>query len=375
MRVAQTRLSGLQAGSPAEANAPLPEVPRFGSNPGALRMFCHVPASLPAKPALVVVLHGCMQTAAGYNIGSGWSTLADRKGFVLLFPMQQRANNPNGCFNWFQPGDIARGQGEARSIREMIERMITDHDIDRSRIFITGLSAGGAMTSVLLATYPEVFAGGAIIAGLPYGAAKGVPEALASMKQCPVKSPRAWGDLVRSASAHRSPWPKISVWHGAADLIVTPSSTTEILKQWSDLHGLPLAATAAGIVKGHPREVWRNAAGEEVIESYRITGMAHGTPLATGDGEDQGGVAAAFLLDVGISSTYHIARFWGLTERRDADRVAARMQTEPTDAMQSEPNDFGGKPMREENDGAALPIDVGAIITRALKAAGLMKTP
>ena len=80
----------------------------FGSNPGNLRMFVYRPASLADNPALVVVLHGCTQTAAGYDLGAGWSTLADRYGFVLLFPEQQRSNNPNGCFNWFQPAHSQR---------------------------------------------------------------------------------------------------------------------------------------------------------------------------------------------------------------------------------------------------------------------------
>ena len=137
----------------------LQEVHGFGANPGNLRMFSHLPARLEADPALVVVLHGCTQTAAGYDHGAGWSTLADRYGFALLLPEQQPSNNPNGCFNWFQTGDIERGRGEALSIRQMVEKIVVDQGIDRRRVFITGLSAGGAMTSVMLACYPEVFAG------------------------------------------------------------------------------------------------------------------------------------------------------------------------------------------------------------------------
>ena len=90
--------------SPAVATC-LEEVHGFGSNPGNLRMFKYLPDGLPDHPALVVVLHGCTQTAAGYDLGAGWSTLADRYGFALLMPEQQRSNNPNGCFTWFQPGD------------------------------------------------------------------------------------------------------------------------------------------------------------------------------------------------------------------------------------------------------------------------------
>src|SRR5262249_42572320 len=290
----------------------LEEAYGFGSNPGNLRMFTYVPATLSANPGLVVVLHGCKQTAAGYDHGAGWSTLAERYGFALLFPEQQQANNPNTCFNWFNPADARRGRGEPLSIRQMIERMVVDHGIDRDRIFVTGLSAGGAMTSVMLACYPEAFAAGAIIAGLPHGAATNVQQAFESMFQSPPRPARDWGDLVRAASPHEGPWPRISVWHGKADMTVIPANADAIVAQWANVHGLPMTPSMQAIVDGYPRQVWVNGAGDELIESYTITDMAHGTPLATGDAEGIG-VAGPFLLEAGISSSYHIARFFGLT--------------------------------------------------------------
>ena len=147
---------------------------------------------------------------------------------------QQRSNNPNGCFNWFQPEHSRRNQGEPLSIRQMIEKSVVDHGVDRRQVFITGLSAGGAMASNMLACYPEVFAGGAIIAGLPYGAAATVQQAFETMFQSPSRSAREWGDLVRKASPHRGPWPRVSIWHGNADKTVIPSNALEILKQWTD---------------------------------------------------------------------------------------------------------------------------------------------
>ncbi len=295
----------------------LVEVHDFGSNPGALRMFTYVPPQASLKPALVVVLHGCVQTAASYDLGVGWSTLADRYGFVLLLPQQQMSNNPNRCFNWFLPEDTRRDSGEALSIRQMIAAAIAAHTIDRSRVFITGLSAGGAMTSVMLATCPELFAGGAIIAGLPYGAAANVNEALESMFRARVRPAREWGDAVRAASTHRGPWPRISVWHGAADTVVRPDNAGEIVKQWTGLHGLEPAPALTETADGYSRQVWRDRRGRDVIESYTIAGMAHGAPLATGGpGDCHCGIPGAFVLDVGISSSHRIAKFWGLTERR-----------------------------------------------------------
>src|SRR4029077_4500162 len=108
----------------------LTELTGFGSNPGALRMFTYVPQKLGRAPGLVVVLHGCTQSATSYDLGAGWSTLAERYGFVLLLPEQTAANNPKTCFNWFLPADTRRDRGEALSIRQMIEKTIGAHGID-----------------------------------------------------------------------------------------------------------------------------------------------------------------------------------------------------------------------------------------------------
>jgi len=372
------------AHAPAPPDVPtrLREVKGFGSNPGNLRMFAYVPENLPPGSPLVVVLHGCTQNAAGYDHGAGWSTLADRYGFAVLLPEQQRDNNGKLCFNWFRRSDMQRGQGEPLSIRQMIERMARDHAIDNGRIFVTGLSAGGAMTSVMLAAYPEVFAGGAIVAGLPYGAATSVQDAFESMFQGRVRPAREWGDLVRAASPHRGPWPKVSVWHGGADATVKSVNAEEIIKQWADVHGLSAQADEASTVDGYPRQVWRDAAGQEVIESFTIASMAHGTPLATGDGENAYGAAGPFLLDVGISSTYHIAKFWGLTDKAVQGAAAEDGIVWARGAVsfpRPEPTANGGseRPKRPDQGrqdhglGRSLPIDIHAVINKALKAAGL----
>jgi len=393
-------LEGFGRGGRQGIPSPLVETEEFGTNPGDLRMFSYVPDSLQTTPGLVVVLHGCGQNAAGYDLGAGWSTLAKHYGFALLMPEQQSANNANGCFNWFNPQDSKRGRGEASSIRQMIARMVSEHKIDKHRIFVTGLSAGGAMTSVMLATYPEVFAGGAIVAGLPYGVATNVREALNGMFQSRARPADELGDLVRNASKHRGPWPKVSVWHGSADRTVNPANANEIVKQWLDVHRLPPAPMSAGTVDGYPHQVWWNADGETVVESYTITDMAHGTPLGTAENDERYGTQGAFLIEAGISSSYHIANFFGLTEWiRQPEEVAEPMPKPAARTPQTvespsarllplaspistsmpdlskllwntvtQPSEPSAKP-QPKNRG----IDVGAVITRALTAAGLMK--
>jgi poly(hydroxyalkanoate) depolymerase family esterase len=348
----------------------LTETRSFGANPGNLRMFTYAPPELAPSPALVVVLHGCTQTAAGYDYGSGWSAVAERYGFVVLYPEQQDANNPKRCFNWFQPGDTERDRGEAASIRQMVDHAIRTHGVDRGRVFVTGLSAGGAMTATMLATYPEVFAGGAIIAGLPHRCATSVSEAFECMFQGQTRPSKEWGDLVRHASSHRGPWPKVSVWHGSADATVKHSNAGEIIKQWTDVHGLSTKPSRSETVNGYPHRVWSNDAGEDVIEEYVITGMAHGTPLATGNGENHYGVAGPFLLEAGISSSYHIAQFWHLTEHALPKRQP--ITAAETGAIQQAPAQDQDGADHEEQNASHVP-DVGAVITRALKAAGLMR--
>lgn len=377
-KLMETAVPDVAEFSPASSH--LREVAEFGSNPGDLRMLTYVPDNLPPSSPLVVVLHGCTQTAAGYDVGTGWSTLADRYGFALLFPEQKRANNPKLCFNWFQAGDIRRGRGEPLSIRQMIDRMTRDHRIDARRVFVTGLSAGGAMTAVMLADYPEVFAGGAIIAGLPYGAATSVQEAFEAMYQGRTRPARDWGDLVRAASPHRGPWPKLSVWHGSADATVIAQNADEIVKQWRDVHGLQAQPAFKGEVDGYPRQVWRDQLGQDVIESFTISGMAHGTPLATGDGENTYGAAGPFLLEVGISSTYHIAKFWSLTGETTAapngvayasPSGAVELAAAPAADHKVETPRPRHWPRAAKPSAAPLPTEIQAVIDRALKAAGL----
>jgi poly(hydroxyalkanoate) depolymerase family esterase len=374
-------MAGL-SGSETKGSARLIETTSFGPNPGDLRMLSYVPADMDAEPALVVVLHGCKQNAAGYDLGAGWSTLADHYGFALLMPEQKSSNNANGCFNWFVPDDIARGSGEARSIRQMVEHMAHQHHVDPDRIFITGLSAGGAMSAVMLATYPEVFAAGAIIAGLPYGIATNVREALGGMSKSSGHSARALGDLVRNASSHTGPWPRLSVWHGSADRTVHPDNADDIVQQWLNLHELPPVPMSKTIVDGHPRHVWWNGDGATVVESYTIADMAHGTPLGAADNDERYGEAGAYLLEAGISSSYRIAQFFGLTgQRRQAKQPSPAKPAPDSVANLPEPAvsyAFKARAASDRRGGGRKQtdrrgIDVNAVITKALTAAGLMK--
>jgi poly(hydroxyalkanoate) depolymerase family esterase len=344
-------------------------------------MFVYVPEDLPRKAPLVIALHGCTQTSAEYDYGTGWSSLADRLGFAVVYPQQQPVNNPMNCFSWFLPDDIARGHGEALSIREMVEHAIATFAADRRKVFVTGLSAGGAMASVMLATYPEVFAGGAIIAGLPYGCASNVQQAFEATFTEHGHAAQALGDRVRAASRYRGPWPKISVWHGTCDPIVKPSNGENIIRQWTNVHGLSERPSHQESIENHARRAWSDANGEVLIEAFSISGMAHGVPLAT-TAEESCGSAGAFFLDVGISSTHHIARFWRLHELtvempRAAAPVSARIQT-PTGggalvvaraAAEGAHPSAKASPAESEERQTRYPFDPNAVIAAAFNVA------
>ncbi len=347
----------------------LNEVSGFGDNPGNLRMFVHLPSALPNHPALVVVLHGCAQTAAAYDLGAGWSNLADRYGFILLMPQQRRRNNPNLCFNWFSPDDVVRDRGEAASIHQMIEHLSRERKIDRKRVFVTGLSAGGGMTSAMLAAYPETFAGGAIIAGIPHGVADNLQDALKAMQKAPHIPASELGKRVRSASAHKGPWPKVSVWHGSADATVNPINADHIVNQWLNVHGLPAEPMFEDVVDGHPRQGWWDSEGRTIVESYLITDMTHGTPLHIGGGH--AGQAGPFMLEAGISSSYHIAAFWGLT--RAAERPSAPAESKAVSRAKANGRSQAAKVARARTNATDQPQGINNVITRALTAIGLIK--
>ncbi len=349
--------AGLQPSNDTSGTDRLVPLAAFGRNPGDLRALLHVPDGLPSGAPLIVVLHGCTQSAEAYDRGSGWSALADRFGFAVLYPEQQRGNNPNLCFNWFVPADTRRDGGEAESIREMVVAALGRHRLDPARVFVTGLSAGGAMTSVMLATHPEMFAAGAIIAGLPYGTAATIPEALERMRG-QGHDRAALGDRVRAASAHRGPWPAVLVWHGTADRTVDAANAALIVEQWQAVHGVN-APPVTERVDGQVHRTWHDAAGRRVIEEYAVAGLGHGTPIAV-SGDEGYGVAGPHMLEAGISSTYRIAASWGIVPA-----VAPIRQRSPVDA----PAASGAPPPRT----AARALDPGRAIDDALRAAGLIK--
>ncbi len=293
------------AGRPGASPGGVAEVTDFGANPGRLRMLRYVPAVPPRAGApVLVLLHGCGQDAGSFARASGFAALADRLGAPLLLPDQRAENNPGRCFNWFEPAKIRRGAGEAASIHAMVAATLATFRGDPRRVFVAGLSAGAAMTAALLVAYPDVFAGGAVVAGLPVGVATDVGSALARMRAAGGGS-RA--DLVARAAPARAggiAWPhmpRLSVWHGGADSTVDPANADALVAQWTGLLGLPEAPDREeDIAPGVRRLAWGQG-----VEQWRLAGFGHAFPAAL-PGADP------FVLPAPVGGAEAIARFWGL---------------------------------------------------------------
>jgi feruloyl esterase len=295
---------------PASA-ATLTAVTGFGSNPGNLNMYVYRPDSLGPGAPLVVAMHGCTQDATAYYTNSGWPKYADRFGFIVIFPEQKSANAANACFNWFTAGDVARGQGEALSVKQMVDYAQSTYGADAARTFVTGLSAGGAFAAVMLATYPDVFEAGSIVAGIPYGCAPATSP-YTCMFTTVTKSPAQWGSLARNAfPGYTGPYPRVSIWHGTSDAVVVPGNASSSRDQWTNVWGTSTTPTSTSSLPAGTAVENHDSGGQTVVRVQRVSGMGHGTPVDPGSTTDQCGMAGAYFLDT-ICSAYYDARFFGL---------------------------------------------------------------
>jgi feruloyl esterase len=282
----------LRAIPPAAQADGLTEINDFGSNPGRLAMFVYIPATLLPGSPLIVLLHGCGQSATRFAADTGWIAFADRFGIPLVLPEQSGENNRGRCFNWFRPMHVKRGFGEALSIRQMVDVAVQRFDADSSRVFIAGLSAGGAMAAASLAAYPDVYTGGAIVAGLPVGAASSTVDALARMADAgPLRPPGEWTQQARAAApaGYNGPWPRVSIWHGSSDDVVDPANARLLAEQWSGLHALD-GGTTTTEANGARRAIWGDPQ-QPVVELWTLPDLPHVWPP---------------------EAVNHVARFWQL---------------------------------------------------------------
>jgi poly(hydroxyalkanoate) depolymerase family esterase len=287
-------------------------ITNFGSNPGNLGFEIYVPDGTPANAPLVVAMHGCAGSADVFAGPSGWLQLADAYKFVVVLPS---ANTMTHCFSIEDPAQATRGQGQALSIKQMIDWTESHFSIDPARVFATGFSSGGEMTNVMLAAYPDVFVAGGAVAGIPYRCATDE----VSFGTCTTLggrdlTPQQWGDRARAANPGNWTWPRMAVWQGSRDEIVAPMNLNETMEQWTNLNGIDQTPTIEDEIDGYPHKVYMDANQVARVETVQITGMDHGLPVDPGTGPTQCGTVSLYTMSesVGVCASYHIARWFGL---------------------------------------------------------------
>lgn len=293
----------------------LVEITNFGINKGNLEMFVYKPTNSDKKVPLVLVLHGCVQTANEMAEQSGWNSLADANNFMVLYPQQKIENNLNKCFNWYENMDISKDNGEADTIREMIQYTIQNYDINPSKIFVTGLSAGGAMANVLLANYPNLFDSGAILSGIPFKAANDITTAYVAMQGKVEKTPEEWVAAISENNPnYKGKYPKVAIFHGVDDPFVNIKNAKIIEIQWKGIHNIKTEPTIIPEFNGNSditkTTYFKNNC--PTIVKYEINNLGHAMAVDPGTEKQQGGNIAKFAVDKNFHTTYWTAKFFGL---------------------------------------------------------------
>ncbi|MFJ3442431.1 PHB depolymerase family esterase [Streptomyces sp. NPDC086081] len=258
--------------------AALTEVTDFGTNPSDLRMYLYVPESVRPSPAVVVAVHWCTGSGPDMYHGTEYDTLADRYGFIVLYPSVTRSSK---CFDVSSPQALRRGGGsDPVGIKSMIDWVLRTYDADRSRVFATGISSGAMMTNVLLGDYPDVFAAGAAFSGVPFGCfatTDGSEWNSACSGGTLTRSPQEWGDLVRGAyPGYDGPRPRMQIWHGTEDDVLRYPNFGEQIEQWTNVHGVSRTpATTDTPQPGWTRTRYGGTGERAPVEAISLQGVGH----------------------------------------------------------------------------------------------------
>jgi poly(hydroxyalkanoate) depolymerase family esterase len=298
---------------PGIAEAPgvvRPELPRFGASSftgaaGTRAFKLFEPAGFgDARLPLVVMLHGCTQDPDDFAAGTRMNELAQKQGFFVLYPAQAPRSNAHKCWNWFTPADQRRGKGEPSLLAGMTRHVIETHAIDSHRVFVAGLSAGGAMAAILAREYPDLFAAAGVHSGVPPGAAHDVASAFAVMKAGPGPSRPSGIDAARPPAGA-----PVIVFHGDADATVAPANGEALIASVIGAAPSVVDAESAAVKtgrRGFERIVWRRADAAPNAPSLAEHWIVHGSPHAW-----SGGAAAGSFTDPdGPDASLEMIRFF-----------------------------------------------------------------
>lgn len=255
----------------------------FACAAGSRNYKLYIPRRLPeSRRALLVMLHGGTQDGDDFAAGTRMNDLAEEHGFIVAYPSQSKAANPSLCWNWFSPEHQKRGAGEPSIIAGITSEIVANYDIDPDRVFIAGLSAGGAMAAVMAATYPDLYAAVGVHSGLPYRSATNLPSAFAAMRGA--AGPRGRRSRKSRGAADDSPRVRTIVFHGDADKIVHPSNAAGLVGGSKVGESIDRAETRSSEGKPYTRTAIRDQSGVVVVEQWLLHGSGHAWSGGSADG-------------------------------------------------------------------------------------------
>lgn len=261
----RAKLDGPQVAPAPSAGAGTFVAGRFSDGRAERQYKLYAPPQAGARPLpLVVMLHGCTQDPDDFAAGTRMNEAARTQGCFVLYPAQSQQANPQRCWNWFKHSHQQRGRGEPALLAAMTQDVIARHAIDRSRVYVAGLSAGGAMAAILGETYPDLYAAVGVHSGLAAGAARDLPSALAAMR-------------TGAAAATAMPGPPTIVFHGDADATVHPANGEHVITgRVGQPHAEPeVDRQRGGGGRGYTRRVHRSPAGDVLAEHWVVHGSGH----------------------------------------------------------------------------------------------------
>ncbi|MFI6781556.1 PHB depolymerase family esterase [Micromonospora sp. NPDC050276] len=273
--------AALTFATPASA-ATLTQVTNFGTNPTNLQMHLYVPDRVATRPAILLAMHYCTGTGPAFHSGTQYASLADRYGFIVIYPSATRSSK---CWDVYSPQALRRGGGsDPVGLMSMVDYVRQRYSADPARIFATGTSSGAMMTNVMLGVYPDVFAAGASFAGVPFAcfATGGTSE---WNSQCAngqlIRTPQQWGDLVREAyPGYTGPRPRMQIWHGTNDETLRYPNFGEQVKQWTNVHGLSQTPTYTDSPQsGYTRTRYGSNGPMAPVEAISMQGVTHNLPV------------------------------------------------------------------------------------------------
>lgn len=274
--------TGLLVSSLSSHAASLREVTGFGTNPSNLRMHLYVPDALPNNAPILVANHYCTGTGPALYSGTQFASLADRYGFIVIYPSATRSGQ---CFDVSTSQALTRGGGsDPVGIISMVNYVKQNYNVDSTRVFATGVSSGAMMTNVLLGLYPDVFKAGAAFAGVPFGCfatTDGSTWNSACANGTVNKTPQEWGNLMRAAyPGYNGARPRMQLWHGTADDTLRYPNFNEAIELWTNIHGLSQTPTYTDTPQsGATRTRYGSAGDQAQVEAISLQGTGHNLPV------------------------------------------------------------------------------------------------